>query len=162
MSINFAFLLTCLLAEFGLKKVVQTWNSHSIPGIHLFHQEKKCSIFWKIESKWKDSFFKGSLGEVSDQRSVLAEKKDFVKKGTEVHFSIFIENRNWDLKFVFQFNNENEKRKKSKLYFILKQKSNIPFDPWIRAPKVTFNFQFKIEMEKDIFANFNFYFKIKN
>ena len=121
-----------------------------------FTKKKNVPFFWKIESKWKGSFFKGSLGEVSDQRSVLAEKKDFVKKGTEVHFSIFIENRNWDLKFVFQFNNENEKRKKSKLYFILKQKSNVPFDPWIRAPKVTFNFQFKIEMEKVIFADFNF------
>ena len=31
----------------------------------------------------------------------------------------------------------------------------------IRAPKVPFNFQFKIEMEKDIFAHFNFYFKIE-
>ena len=85
-----------------------------------------------------------------------------VKKGTEVHFSIFIENRNWDLKFVFQFDNENEKRKKSKLYFILKQKSNVSFDPRIRPPKVPFNFQLKIEMEKNISANFKFYFKIEN
>ena len=66
--------------------------------------------------------FKGSLGDVADQRI------DFVKKRTEVRFSIFIENQNWDLKFVFRFDNENEKRKKSKLYFILKQKSNVPFD----------------------------------
>ena len=66
--------------------------------------------------------FKGSLGDVADQRI------DFVKKRTEVHFSIFIENQNWDLKFVFRFDNENEKRKKSKLYFISKQKSNVPFD----------------------------------
>ena len=35
-----------------------------------------------------------------------------------------------------------------------------PFE--IRAPKVPFNFHFKIEMEKDIFAHFNFDFKIKN
>ena len=54
-------------------------------------------------------------------RGVLRRRKDFVKKRTEVHFSIFIENRNWDLKFVFRFDNENEKRKKSKLYFILKK-----------------------------------------
>ena len=33
--------VSCLVAEFGLNKVVQTWNSHSIPGIHLFDQEKK-------------------------------------------------------------------------------------------------------------------------
>ena len=32
--------VSCLVAAFGLNKVVQTWNSHSIPGIHLFDQEK--------------------------------------------------------------------------------------------------------------------------
>ena len=32
----------------------------------------------------------------------------------------------------------------------------------IRAPKVPVNFQFKIEIEKDIFGHFNFYFKIEN
>ena len=30
-----------LVAELRLNKVVQTWNSHSIPGIHLFDQEKR-------------------------------------------------------------------------------------------------------------------------
>ena len=33
---------------------------------------------------------------------------------------------------------------------------------WIRAPKVSFNFHFKIEMEKDIFPYFNFDFKVEN
>ena len=33
--------VSCLVAEFGLNKVVQMWNSHSIPGIHLFDQKKK-------------------------------------------------------------------------------------------------------------------------
>ena len=61
-------------------------------------------------------------------RGVLRRRKDFVKKRTEVHFLIFIENPHWDLKFAFRFDDENEKRKKSKLYFILKQKSNVPFD----------------------------------
>ena len=56
-------------------------------------------------------------------------RKKFVKKRTEIHFSIFIENRNWDLKLVFQFDNENEKN--SNFYFILKQKLNDPFDPRI-------------------------------
>ena len=31
-----------LVAELRLNKVVQTWNSHSIPGIHRFDQEKRC------------------------------------------------------------------------------------------------------------------------
>ena len=29
-----------LVAELRLNKVVQTWNSHSIPGIHLIDQER--------------------------------------------------------------------------------------------------------------------------
>ena len=56
---------------------------------------------------------------------MLRCRKDFVKKRTEVHFSIFIENRNWDLKFVFRFDNENEKRKKFQILL------NVPFDPRI-------------------------------
>ena len=32
--------VSCLVAEFALNKVVQTWNSCSIPGIHLFDQAK--------------------------------------------------------------------------------------------------------------------------
>ena len=46
-------------------------------------------------------------------RGVLGHRKDFVKKQAEIHSSSFIENRNWDLKFVFRFDNENEKRKKN-------------------------------------------------
>ena len=45
---------------------------------------------------------------------MFGRRKNFVKKRTEIHFSIFIENRNWDLTFVFQFDNEIEKRKKLK------------------------------------------------
>ena len=44
-------------------------------------------------------------------RGGLGHRKNFVKGRTEIHFSIFIENRNWGLKFVFQFDNENEKWK---------------------------------------------------
>ena len=50
---------------------------------------------------------------------------------------------------------KNEKRTES-VYLI---------NPWverIRAPKVPFNFQIKIKIEKDIFVHFNFYFKIEN
>ena len=32
--------VSCLVPEFALNKVVQTWNSCSIPGIDLFDQEK--------------------------------------------------------------------------------------------------------------------------
>ena len=40
-----------LVTEFRLNKVVQTQNSHSIPGIHLFDQEKRCCFI-----KWKQKF----------------------------------------------------------------------------------------------------------
>ena len=33
--------VSCLVVEFRLNKVVQTWNSHFKSGIHLFDQEKK-------------------------------------------------------------------------------------------------------------------------
>ena len=114
-------------------------------------------------------------------RGVLQCREDFVKKRTEVPFSIFIENRNWDLKFVFRFDNENEKRKKkTKLYFILKQKSNVPFDPRIQSVhrKCHSIFRLKLEwkraflrisisiqnwkLKKDIsFSIFNFQFLFK-
>ena len=32
--------VSCLVTGFGLNKVVQTWNSHSIPGMHFFDQKK--------------------------------------------------------------------------------------------------------------------------
>ena len=68
----------------------------------------------------------GSLGDVTDQRSVWAQK-NFLKKRTEIHFSIFIENRNWDLRFVFQFGNEIEKRKKLRFLLHFKTKIECPF-----------------------------------
>ena len=40
--------VSCLVAKFGFNKVVQTWNFHSIPGIHIFDHEKKCCF-----TKWK-------------------------------------------------------------------------------------------------------------
>ena len=69
-------------------------------------------------------------------RGVLGHRKGFVKKGTESHFPIFIENWNCDLKSVFLFDNGNEKRKYSKFYFLWKQKPNVPFDPqiWMALP----------------------------
>ena len=89
------------------------------------------SIFQKIEDKRKGSLFKGNIGHVTGQRSA-STRKNFVKKRTEIHFSIFIENRNWDWNFVFQFDNVKMKNEKnSKFHFILKRKSNVPFDPRI-------------------------------
>ena len=74
-------------------------------------------------------------------KGVLRHGKNLVKKQTEIYFSIFIENQNWDLKFVFRFenkkknnNNKTNKKKKSKFYFLLKRKSNVPFDPRIVCP----------------------------
>ena len=55
--------------------------------------------------------FKGGLGD-GNIRRVLGRRRTFLKKRTEIHFSILIENPNWDLKFVFQFDNENKKRKR--------------------------------------------------
>ena len=53
---------------------------------------------------------------------------------------------------------ETKNEKNEKFYFILKQKSNVPFDP----PKVPFNFHFKIGMKKAIFKYFKMRFKIEN
>ena len=99
------------------------------------------SIFQKIEDKRKGSLFKGNIGHVTGQRSA-STRKNFVKKRTEIHFSIFIENRNWDWNFVFQFDNENEKRKKFKVPFHFKTKIEGPFRPTdlIRAPKPPFKY----------------------
>ena len=95
-------------------------------------------------------------------RGVLRRRKDFVKKGTEVHFSVFIENRNWELKFVFRFDNENEKRKKSKFYFFFKKKSSVPFDPRIKFFLNLFWFKTKFEKRKSNFSNSFFDFKSKS
>ena len=58
---------------------------------------------------------------------VLRRRKNFVKKRTEVHFSTFVENQNWDLKFFFGFDNENKKRKKIKSLFHFETKIKCPF-----------------------------------
>ena len=62
-------------------------------------------------------------------RGVLRHRKNLVKKRTETHFSVFIENRNWDLKFVFWFDNENKKPKKIKILFHFKTKIECPLQP---------------------------------
>ena len=79
--------------------------------------------------------FKGSLGDMIDQRSAWAQKK-FRKKRTEIQFSVFIENPNWDLKLVFRFDKDNDKqkkKKKKKIIFHFKTKIKCPFRPtgWI-------------------------------
>ena len=51
--------------------------------------------------------------EIEIWKSDLNLKFEIRFKRTEIHFSIFIENRNWDLKLVFRFDNENKKRNKN-------------------------------------------------
>ena len=67
---------------------------------------------------------------------MFGHRKNFVEKRTEIHFSIFIEYQNWDLKFVFRFDNENEKRKKLKFLFHSKTKIECLFRPTIHVQKV--------------------------
>ena len=62
-------------------------------------------------------------------RGVLRHGKNFVKNRTETHFSIFSDNRNWDLKFIFRFDNENEKWEKFKILYFFKTKIECPFWP---------------------------------
>ena len=52
---------------------------------------------------------------MNDQRKAWGQKK--FHKTTDIHFSIFIENGNWDLKFVFRFDNENKKLQKIKILY---------------------------------------------
>ena len=73
-------------------------------------------------------FSMNNLGDANDKRSAGAQKKSH-KKLTETNFSIFIENRNWDFKFVFQFDNKNEKRNKIKILFHFKKRIECPFRP---------------------------------
>ena len=88
-------------------------------------------------------------------RGKLRCRKDFVKKRTEVHFSIFIENRNWDLKFVFRFDNENEKRKKFQILL------NVPFDPRITDDPCTESIiRSLISKQKEFWEFFIFHFSI--
>ena len=71
---------------------------------------------------------------MTDHRSGSAQKR-FREKPTEVHFSIFIENRNWDLKFVFRFENEIEKQQQQQQQqqnqnsISFQNKNRIPFRP---------------------------------
>ena len=94
-------------------------------------------------------------------RGVFGHRKNFVKKRTEIHFSIFIENRNWDLKLVFNLIMKTKNERKSNFYFILKQKSNVPFDPGIYNPCTESVIQFSF-YGKNHFCVFQFRFKIEN
>ena len=42
--------VSCLVVEFGFNKVVQTWNSHFIPGIHHFDLEKNVVLLNRNEN----------------------------------------------------------------------------------------------------------------
>ena len=85
------------------------------------------------------------------------------------HFLIWNQKMNFKKLFhfsIFVLKLKNGKWKIFKIHFVFRSKiilsvHGFHFVSWIRAPKVPFNFQFKIEMEKDIFANFNFDSKLK-
>ena len=70
----------------------------------------------------------------------MGHRKNLEMKQTEIHFSIFIENRSWYSKIVFRFNNQNKNEKISTFGFILKQKSKISF--------YSHNFQLEIKVSK--------------
>ena len=142
---------------------IKIWKSNSNLKFEIWFKQKSKFEFYVLFFEKLKIDEKGFLRVMCLIRGVLQCREDFVKKRTEVHFSIFIENRNWDLKFVFRFDNANEKRKKKKTLFHFKTKIEYPFRPTdsIRAPKVSFNFQIKIRMKKGIFAHFNFNSKLK-
>ena len=80
----------------------------------------------------KSFVFKGNVGDFTGQISTWAKKISRRKKKRneqKINVSIFIEHWNSDLKFNFQFDNDNKNQKKFlKFNFISKQKSNVPFD----------------------------------
>ena len=56
------------------------------------------SIFWKIENRWRDLFYKRNLGDLTDQISIRA-KKNLQRKWIQNSFFIFY----WKWKFKFEF-----------------------------------------------------------
>ena len=88
-------------------------------------------------------------------RGVFGRRKNFVKKRTGIYFSMFIENRNWDLKF----GSENEKRRKLKFLFHFKTKVECLFRPTDWIPNGHLFFKLKMSTEKRIFFNIKFTFK---
>ena len=97
-------------------------------------------------------FSKGNLDDTIDERSARAQKRNLAKKRTEIHFSIFTENWNWDLKFVFPFDNVKEKRRKFKIPFNFKSKIECPFLPTDLycpfRPTDLHCFQFNIQLKR--------------
>ena len=53
--------------------------------------------FWKIENRWEDLFFKGSLGDVTDQRSASAQKRFREKTNRSSFFNFY-----WKSKLGFE------------------------------------------------------------
>ena len=130
--------------DLTIKKKAKFRNCIWISKLDLNKDQNLSFVFYFLKNwKQKNRFvFMGSLGDVTDQRSVWAQK-NFLEKRTEIHFSIFIENRNWDLKFVFQFDNENEKWKKLKFLFHFKTKIECLFRPTdLTTSNIISNFHF--------------------
>ena len=92
---------------------------------------------------------------VSWTEEYLGTEKNHEKTNRNA-FSTFIENGNWDLKFVLIMKTKN-KTKKSKFYFILKRKLNVLFDPRI----FKFRFKSKFHVKFNFKSNFKLRFKLK-
>ena len=134
---------------------IEIWKSNLNLKFEIrFKQKSKFEFYVLFFEKLKIDE-KGFLRVMCLIRGVLQCREDFVKKRTEVHFSIFIENRNWDLKFVFRFDNENEKRKKFQILL------NVPFDPRITDDPCTESIiRSLISKQKEFWEFFIFHFSI--
>ena len=84
--------VSCLVTAFGLNKVVQTWNSHSIPGIHLFDQEKYM-VYTFLTNEMETEIWKSNLN--------LKLKIRFKQKSKFVFYFLFFEKLKIDEKIRY-------------------------------------------------------------
>ena len=94
-------------------------------------QKSRLEIYFLVFKKLKidEKIHLGAnFGDLTDQISARA-KKNLEKNEHKIDFSIFIENRNCDLKLVFGFDNENKNRKNFKIQFHFTMKIKCPFRP---------------------------------
>ena len=110
------------------------------------------SIFKKIENKWKDLFFNGNLGDWSEECFDTEKISEKNEQKFIFQFLLKIEIGIWNSFFDLIMKTKNEKN--SKFYFILKRKSNVPFNPRIWNKFLCLNFGFVSDL--------NFEFRLSN